>query len=91
MQITFEVDDQLIPSIDQYLMTQARYEMDELTKTQKIVRTFKDSTAFLQDALHQVVHQIVLQYPPDHIRDQMAQAKAIQDKIKEVAKPAVVA
>jgi hypothetical protein len=90
MILTFDIDDSLVPSLTQYLQTQARYEQDELTKTQRLVYMYSDVSAFLQDALHQVVHQVVQQYPPDHIREQLAQAKKIQDSIKEAAKPKIV-
>jgi len=90
VKITFDIDDSLVPSIEQYLQTQARYETDDLTRTQRLVKLYANPTAFLQDALHQVVHQVVQQFPPDHIREQLAAARKIQDSIKEAAKPKLV-
>jgi hypothetical protein len=90
MKITFELDDRMVPSIEEYMKTQGRYEQDELTKTQRLKFPYKTVEELLQDSLHQVVHQIALQFPPDHIREHLAKVKEFQDKFKEAAKPVVV-
>lgn len=87
MKITFDLDDQLVPSIEQYISTQIRVENDPVTKAQRMIRLYADVESFLEDALHQVVHQVVKQYPPAHIREQMAAAQQIEEQIKESVRP----
>jgi hypothetical protein len=91
MKVTFEVPDEHVESIEEYLKTQARYEMDDLTKTQRLVHLYKSPVHFLQDALHQVVHQVVQQHPTAAMREKLAAVKKLQDEIKEQAKPSIVA
>ena len=87
MTLTFEIDDEMVGSIEQYIATQVRVTNDEITKAQKMTRLYKDPAAFLEDALHQVVHQVVMQYPPDSLRPQLEAAAKMQADIKEKARP----
>ena len=86
MKITFEIDDALVPSIDQFLATQIRVDNDPVTQSQTMVRLHADVESFLEDAL-QVVDQTVRRFPPPHIREQMVAAQAINAKIKESVRP----
>lgn len=90
MKIAFEIDDALVPSIEQWLNTQIRVENDPLTGAQKMIRVHADVPSFLADTLHQVVHQTVMQFPPDCVREQMAAAKQINDRVKAAMKPKVM-
>ena len=87
MTITFEIDDALIPAIEQFLSTQVRVESDPVTQSQTLVRIHESPAAFLEDALHQVVDQTVRRFPPPHIREQMAAHQALNNKIKEMLRP----
>jgi hypothetical protein len=87
MKITFEIDDALVPSIDQFLATQIRVENDPVTNSQTMVRLHADVESFLEDALHQVVDQTVRRFPPPYIREQMVAAQAINTQIKESLRP----
>jgi hypothetical protein len=87
MKIVFELDDRLVPSIEQHLATQLKQEADPDTKAQRVVRLFADVPTFLEDVVHQTVHQLVQLYPPDHLREHFAAARRMQDEIKAAARP----
>ena len=90
MRITFEIDDALVPSIEQHLQTQIRVENDPLTNRQRHVRLFASVPAFLADCLHQVVYQLSEQFPTDEVRNQLIEAQKVRDAIKERARPKLV-
>lgn len=87
MQIVFEISDEVLWSLEQYIATQIRVTNDPVTKAQIMTRLYPDAQFFLEDAIHQVILQIIKQYPPKSLRARLeAQAKA-EDEIKEFARP----
>jgi hypothetical protein len=87
MIFTFELDDQFLPSIEQYLAIQIKAKNDEVTGAQVLTRVYQDAHDLFEQTLGQLTHQIVQQYPTPEIREQMVQAKAIQDGIKAKVSP----
>lgn len=87
MVFTFEMDDQYVASIEQYLSVQIKAKNDEVTGAQTYTRVYEDAHDLFESTLGQLVHQIVQQYPTPAIREQMVQAKAIQDGIKAAVTP----
>ncbi len=87
MRIVLDIDDATVPSIEQYIATQVRVEHDQVTGAQKHVRLYADPQALIEDAVFQVVHQCVRQYPSDLVREKMAAERKLQEEIRGHARP----
>lgn len=85
MKITLEIDDAIIPSVQQYLRTQVEVKNDTVTKAQTMTDLFEGPEHFLQTKVSELMHQIVQQYPTPEIRQRMAAAQVINDEIKKMA------
>lgn len=87
MTITFELPDSIIPSVEQYLSTQVQAVNDPVTKAQRLVRNFDSPEHWIQEQVGNLLHQVLMQYPTDAIREKLAAANAIHDEVKALAKP----
>ena len=87
MRIVLEIDDENVPSIEQYIATQVKVEHDPVTGAQRHVRLYPDPSALIEDAVFQVVHQCVRQYPNETMRAHMAAERELQEKVKRAARP----
>lgn len=91
MQITFEIDDTIIPSITEYLQTQVTGVSNPITKAQRLVPMYESPEDWLKQQVGNLVAQVVMQHPTAEVQAQLQQAQAIQDAIKAKAMPKKVA
>jgi hypothetical protein len=87
MRVTLEIDDALLPSVEQYLSTQVQAVNDEVTKAQRLVRNFESPEHWIQMQVGQLLHQVLMQYPTDDVRAHLKASNELQDKIKDMARP----
>jgi len=87
MKVTLEIDDAIVPSIEQYLSTRVQAVNDSETKAQRLVRDFEGPEHWIQEQVGQLCHQVLMQYPTDEIREHLKAANILQDKIKAMSKP----
>ncbi len=85
--ISFDIDDEQVASINEYLLTQRHLKVDEVTGATKVVQLYDDVEDFIHQQVGQMIHSIVIQYPPASLRDRLAQIKNLQDAVKAAAKP----
>jgi len=90
MKITFEVNDEILPSIEQYLSSQVQAVNDPVTKAQRLVRLFDNPEAWIQTQVGNLLHQCVMQYPTDAIREKLAAANALHEQVKASVIPTPV-
>lgn len=90
MTLTFDIDDQLLSSIEEHLATQLIQVADKDTGAQRVARKFASAEEFLGDVLHQTIYQLVRMYPPDSLRSHFAASKQAEDLLKSACKPIAV-
>lgn len=91
MKITFEIDDRVLPSIEQYLSTQIRTKIDPDTQAQVHERLYQTVEDLLEDTVGQVVGQCVGMYPPAHLREHIVAQRKAAEALKASARPKRVA
>jgi len=87
MTVTLEIDDQLIPAIEQFLATQRVVKLDEVTGASLVVPIYTGPEELIEKTVGSLLATIAQQYPPPHIREKLAARKTIEDEIKELTRP----
>jgi hypothetical protein len=87
MQIVLDIPQDVVWSIEQYIATQIRVTNDPVTGAQVMTKLYPTPDAFIEDAVHQTIHQVVKQYPPPSLRAQLEAAQKIEKEIKDMARP----
>jgi len=87
MQILYEIDDRIVPSIQQFLLTQLQQVTDPDTGGQVVRPIFSSPAEWINKQVAVLLRQIVQQYPPDYIRAKLAQAHALEQEIHGMVTP----
>jgi hypothetical protein len=90
MIISFEIPQDHLDAVSQYLLTQQQLVVDPLTGSTVVKKLYADPADFLSQQVHNMLHSIVLQFPTDATRQQLQQIKQLQDALKESVKPSLV-
>jgi hypothetical protein len=88
--ITITIDDDHVAAIENFLRPQLRQRQDPTTGlvvTEPIYPGGLDE--FITTHLNQLFEGIYNQFPPDSVRQKLAQIKALQDEVKAMARPNV--
>ncbi len=86
-QFTIDIDDQVIASIEAYLMTQHRVENDPETNTPKVVRLFTDAQDFIEKTVAQVLSGVTQQFPTPSMRQHLIAKRQAELAMQTAVKP----
>jgi hypothetical protein len=84
----YEIADENVQAIEQYLHTQIRVETDEVTKAQKMTPMFPGGVQeFVSHQLTNLAEQILTQYPTPALREAMVQEAALKKQRRDAVAP----
>lgn len=90
MILQIEIKDEYIPSINQYIQTQAVYKPDPLTGQPIVTVPFDSPEDFILDHIAQVVQGTLKLFPTQAMRTQMIEVKRLEEEMKSAARPKIV-
>jgi hypothetical protein len=90
MLINIEIADEHIPSIMQYIQTQAVHKMDDLTGTHVLVAPFETTEEFFLDAVAQTLQGVLNRFPSQTMRTKLTELKRLEAELKQSVKPTIV-
>jgi hypothetical protein len=86
-QFTFEIEDDVLDSINEYLATQKRVEHDPETNMPRVIRMFADVDEFLTKTVAQVVAGVTQQFPTPAMRNHLIAKRQAELAIEAAIKP----
>ncbi len=90
MTITITIEDEHVPSLEQYLRTQQTSEVDPITKAIVVKPIYPGGVPeFIESHVGNLIHHVVQQYPTAAMREKLAQIKALQDEMEKLVRPKV--